>query len=199
MWSKTMSGVQVKHCKNTASSVPVRMPVPDQVVIPMIQHMGAPCQPLVAVNDLVTVGQKIGDTQEFMSAPVHSSVSGKVTELREFITSGGAKCLAVVIATDKQQTLCPDIKPPVVQNHKELLAAVRECGLVGLGGAGFPTHVKLNPKKPKRSGHAGGEWRGVRTVHHLRHAADAQQHRGAAKRHPNRQKAPWPCPCSHWH
>lgn len=145
-WNKALSGVHVKHCKNTASSQSVRMPVPDHVTIPMIQHMGAACEPLVKKGDLVTVGQKIGESEAFMYAPIHSSVSGQVTEIREFITSSGAKCLAVVIQCDKQQTVCPDIKPPVVNDLKDLVAAAKDCGLVGLGGAGFPTHIKLNPK-----------------------------------------------------
>lgn len=147
LWKKSLNGVHVKYCKNTASSQSVRMPTPNQVVIPMIQNMGAPCQALVKVGDTVTVGQKIGDVEAFVSAPIHSSVSGKVTELRDFITASGAKCQAVVIETDKEQTVCPDIKTPVVTNLQELVAAARECGLVGLGGAGFPTHIKLNPKK----------------------------------------------------
>ncbi len=122
------------------------MPVPDKVVIPMIQHMGAPCEPLVKVKDTVTVGQLIGDSNEFLSAPIHSSVSGTVTAIEDFVTSGGEKCKSVVIATDKLQTVSPDVVPPVVNSREDFLKAVRSCGLVGLGGAGFPTHIKLNPK-----------------------------------------------------
>lgn len=146
LFSKALNGVSVKHCKNTASSAAVRMPVPDKVVIPMIQHMGAPCEPLVKVNDTVTVGQLIGDSNAFLSAPIHSSVSGTVTAIEDFITAGGDKCKAVVITTDKLQTVCPDLAPPAVNSQKDLVAAARACGLVGLGGAGFPTHIKLNPK-----------------------------------------------------
>ena len=146
LFSKALNGVSVKHCKNTAESAAVRMPVPDKVVIPMIQHMGAPCEPLVKVKDTVTVGQLIGDSNEFLSAPVHSSVSGTVTAIEDFVTSGGEKCKSVVIATDKLQTVSPDVVPPVVNSREDFLKAVRSCGLVGLGGAGFPTHIKLNPK-----------------------------------------------------
>ena len=81
LFSKALNGVSVKHCKNTANSAAVRMPVPDKVVIPMIQHMGAPCEPLVKVKDTVTVGQLLGDTDAFLSAPIHSSVSGTVTAI----------------------------------------------------------------------------------------------------------------------
>ena len=146
LFSKALNGVSVKHCKNTAESAAVRMPVPDKVVIPMIQHMGAPCEPLVKVKDTVTVGQLIGDSNEFLSAPIHSSVSGTVTAIEDFVTSGGEKCKGVVIATDKLQTVSPDVVPPVVNSREDFLKAVRSCGLVGLGGAGFPTHIKLNPK-----------------------------------------------------
>lgn len=146
LFSKALNGVSVKHCKNTAGSAAVRMPVPEKVVIPMLQHMGAPCEPLVKVKDTVTVGQLLGDSDAFLSAPIHSSVSGTVTAIDEFITAGGDKCKSITITTDGQQTVCPDVAPPVVNSREDLIKAARNCGLVGLGGAGFPTHIKLNPK-----------------------------------------------------
>ena len=135
LFSKALNGVSVKHCKNTASSAAVRMPVPDKVVIPMLQHMGAPCEPLVKVKDTVTVGQLIGDSDAFLSAPVHSSVSGTVTAIEDFTMPGGQVCKSVVITTDKLQTACPDLAPPVVNSREDLIKAARACGLVGLGGA----------------------------------------------------------------
>ena len=107
LFSKALNGVSVKHCKNTANSAAVRMPVPDKVVIPMIQHMGAPCEPLVKVKDTVTVGQLLGDTDAFLSAPIHSSVSGTVTAIEEFITPGGDKCKSVVITTKYSRPPAP--------------------------------------------------------------------------------------------
>ena len=104
LFSKALNGVSVKHCKNTAGSAAVRMPVPEKVVIPMLQHMGAPCEPLVKVKDTVTVGQLLGDSDAFLSAPIHSSVSGTVTAIDEFITAGGDKCKSITITTDGQQT-----------------------------------------------------------------------------------------------
>ena len=146
IFGKALNGVKVKHCKNTASCQAVVMPIPDQVILPMVQHMGPPCTPLVKLMDLVTVGQKIADSEAFLTAPIFSSVSGKVTEIRDYVTAQGTVCKAVVITTDKEQTICEDVKPFPVNNHADLVSAAKNCGLVGLGGAGFPTHIKLNPK-----------------------------------------------------
>ena len=115
----------------------------------MQQHVGAPCKPLVKVGDLVQVGQKIGDTDAFVSAPIHASVSGKVTAVTKAVLPGGQTVDAVVIESDGQMTVSPDVKPPVVHTPEEFFQAVRACGLVGLGGAGFPAHVKLNVPKDK--------------------------------------------------
>ena len=115
----------------------------------MQQHVGAPCKPLVKVGDLVQVGQKIGDTDAFVSAPIHASVSGKVTAVTKAVLPGGQTVDAVVIESDGQMTVSPDVKPPVVNTPEEFFQAVRASGLVGLGGAGFPAHVKLNVPKDK--------------------------------------------------
>ena len=87
LFGKSLSGVKVRHCKNTADMPAVRMPIPDKVVIPMLQHMGAPCNLLVQVGETVTVGQKIGDTDAFLSVPVHSSVSGTVSAVIDFVSA----------------------------------------------------------------------------------------------------------------
>ena len=110
--------------------------------------MGAACQPLVKVGDEVKVGQKIGDTDVPFSVPVHSGVSGKVTAVGDYRTAMGAVCKIVEIETDGQQTVSEEVKPPVVTDRDSFLKAVRESGACGLGGAGFPTHIKLNPKNP---------------------------------------------------
>lgn len=137
-------GVSVSHNKNTAEMPVERMPVPSTVVLPMQQHIGAPCTPIVKVGDIVSVGQKIGDTDKFVSAPIHASVSGKVVAVGDVKLANGMITKGVTIESDGEMRPYEGITPPGVTNKAELCAAVRESGLVGLGGAGFPTHVKLN-------------------------------------------------------
>lgn len=141
---KVRGGAHVAHHKNTEDLPVERMPVPEKVVLSMQQHIGAPCSPTVKVGDEVLVGQVIGDSEAFVSAPIHATVSGKVTAVGDVKMANGTMCKAVTIESDGQMTPYPGLVPPVVTNKKELCAAVRASGLVGLGGAGFPTHVKLN-------------------------------------------------------
>ncbi len=139
-------GVHVAHNKFTAESESVRMPIPAQVVIPLRQHIGAPCTARVKVGDLVKVGQLIGDSEGFVSAPIHASVSGKVTKIGEMVMPQGLSCETVTIESDGQMEPYEGVTPPKIENRQDFLKAIRSSGLVGLGGAGFPTHVKLNPK-----------------------------------------------------
>ncbi len=141
---KVRGGVKVHHHKNTAESEVVRMPAPAKVVIPMQQHIGAPCEPVVQVGDTVAVGQLIGDTDKFVSAPIHSSVSGVVTAIGDIKMPNGTLSKAVTIESDGEMRLWEGIEPPHVETKEDLIKAVRTSGLVGLGGAGFPTHIKLN-------------------------------------------------------
>ncbi|MBP3696749.1 MAG: electron transport complex subunit RsxC [Clostridia bacterium] len=141
---KVRGGVKVHHHKNTAESEVVRMPAPAKVVIPMQQHIGAPCEPVVKVGDTVAVGQLIGDTDKFVSAPIHSSVSGVVTAIGDIKMPNGILSKAVTIESDGEMRLWEGIEPPHVETKEDLIKAVRASGLVGLGGAGFPTHIKLN-------------------------------------------------------
>lgn len=143
-----LNGIKLNHRKNTENSATVDFPLPSRVKIPMSMSMGAPCQPLVKVGDEVKVGQKIGDTDAPFGVPVHSGVSGKVTAVSDYLTAGGALCKAVEIETDGLQTVSDTVKPPVITDKDSFIKAVRESGSCGLGGAGFPTHIKLNPKTP---------------------------------------------------
>ncbi len=123
-------------------------PAPDMVVIPMSQHIGAPCKPLVKKGDLVKVGQKIGDNQG-LCVPVHASVSGKVKAVEAKAHTSGTTVMSVVIENDHQDTLCEDIHPRTQEEvdaltPAEIIDIVHESGIVGMGGATFPTHVKLS-------------------------------------------------------
>lgn len=141
---KVRGGVFTSHNKGTKDLEVVRITPPEKVILPMQQHIGAPCVPTVKVGDHVDVGQIIGDSDKYVSAPIHASVSGKVTSLGEVKIASGKTVPAVTIENDGEMTLFSGIEPPEVNTREELVKAVRASGLVGLGGAGFPTHVKLN-------------------------------------------------------
>lgn len=138
-----LGGVRLPHLKATENNQTNNFPLSSKLVIPMSQSMGAPCDCLVKKGDEVTVGMKIGNSDKFLSVPIHSPASGKVSDIIDYRLISGYVCKAVVIETDGNQTVCESIKPPVITNKAEFLAAVRESGCCGLGGAGFPTHVKL--------------------------------------------------------
>lgn len=128
------------------------MPSPGKVVIPLHQHTGAPCEPLVKVGDDVRVGQKIGDSKAALTAPVHASVSGKVKAIAKHPQSSGVDGLSIVIESDGQGTPDESIKMRTSVDElgeKELIGIIREAGIVGLGGAAFPTYFKLTPPAGK--------------------------------------------------
>ncbi|MBQ1263261.1 MAG: electron transport complex subunit RsxC [Oscillospiraceae bacterium] len=137
--------VKVAHYKKTATFATKIMPTPKTVLIPMLQHIGRACTPVVKVGDAVLKGQLIGDSNEFMSAPIHASTSGKVVAVRDIMMASGVYAPAVEIASDGLDAPI-EAKPIEVNTLPELVAAVRSLGIVGLGGAGFPTSIKLNPK-----------------------------------------------------
>ena len=145
-------GVHPVEGKEPTEHLPlVRFAAPNQVVIPMSMHLGAPANPVVQVGDTVKVGQALGEAAGFISAPVHSSVSGKVIAIEERSHATRGKCLAVVIESDGQETLHESVKPnkPLEElNPDEIVEIVKNAGIVGMGGAGFPTYVKLKPGKP---------------------------------------------------
>lgn len=146
MHMKHLKGIGLSHNKNTENVQTERMPVPKHIVVPMSMHFGAPCEPTVSVGDYVYVGQVIGDSKEFFSVPIHSGVSGTVTKIGEITMSSSARVKTIEIDSDGLQKIDAEIVPPTVTTHKELVDALRKSGLVGLGGAGFPTFIKLNPK-----------------------------------------------------
>ena len=142
-------GIHPKENKHYAEHAPVQeYREPDVLVIPMSQHIGAPCQPLVKKGDTVAMGQKIGDNQG-LCVPVHASVSGTVKAVEMRPHTSGTMMMSVVIENDHQDTLCPDIQPRTPEEvekltREELMGIIREAGIVGMGGATFPTHVKLS-------------------------------------------------------
>lgn len=128
-----------------------KFPDPKEVAIPLSMHAGAPANPVVQVGDTVQVGQLIAESAGFISAPVHSSVSGTVTAIESRPHATRGECMAIVIQSDGKNTLHESVKP-----HKdldsltpdEIVEIIRDAGIVGMGGAGFPTSVKLKPPKP---------------------------------------------------
>ncbi len=151
-FQKFKAGVHPRDFKYLAKNITIKnLPLPQKVIIPLLQHTGAINEPIVKPGNLVKKGEKIGESKKFISAPVHSSISGKVTAIKEFFTPIGQEVLSVVIESDNrdEELLLKKIdwkKEPIecIKNR------IREAGIVGLGGAAFPTIVKLSPEEEKR-------------------------------------------------
>ncbi len=144
-------GIHPKHAKNFTKNREIEVVMPEgDVTIMLQQHIGAPCKPLVKVGDEVLVGQKIGDSESFVSAPVHATVSGKVKKITDVLHPNGSMVSGIIIDNDGQYNEI-EMKPkdPYTMSKDDILTTVREAGIVGMGGAGFPTFIKLNPPKDK--------------------------------------------------
>ena len=146
---KSLNGVHIPHYKNTAGMPAVRMPAPATVTIPLSMHIGRPAKCIVAVGDEVKLGQCIAEPGGFVSSPVFASVSGKVKKIEPMLQFMGAFCEAVVIESDGLMTPA-DVTPPEITDYDSFIKAVRDSGVVGLGGATFPTAVKLDVKDTSR-------------------------------------------------
>ena len=144
----SLRGIHVPHRKNTANKAAVRMPVPRMVTLPTVMHIGKPAIPVVKVGDHVDVGTLIAEQDGLISSPVYASVSGTVKKIAEEIISSGARVPAITIESDDAMTVDASIAPPVVDSKEDFIAAVKKSGIVGLGGAGFPTSVKFMTDKP---------------------------------------------------
>lgn len=146
-------GIHPKDEKHQTEDKAIQLLEPKgELVYPMLQHIGAPCAPTVAKGDQVFMGQKIGEPQGFISSPILTSVSGKVKEIKEVLHPSGMMMNAVVVENDGLYTLDPSLKANPdfsALSKEEILQIVKNSGIVGLGGAGFPTHVKLAPPADK--------------------------------------------------
>lgn len=149
MASTFKGGFHVCDHKELTKDIPsAPLPDCDMHIFPMRQHIGAPLKALVSIGDKVTVGQKIADSEEFISAPVHSSVSGTVTDIKPYFHDSNTMVDAIFVENDKLYTVSDEVCPKdyTKMTAEEILCVIREAGIVGMGGAGFPTHVKLAPK-----------------------------------------------------
>lgn len=152
MFKSFIGGIHPNDSKKYAMDKAIESPpLPLQVVIPMSQHIGAPCTPTVKVGDHVKKGQVIGTSEAFMHSPVHASVSGEVVKIAEMPHAAKIKCPAVVIKSDGLDEWAEGLplqREWETLEKKEILAIIKEAGIVGLGGATFPAHIKLAPNKP---------------------------------------------------
>jgi len=144
IFKKNISSLHVPHNKNTAGSTPVWVSAPEEVVLPMNMQSGHDAEPVVSVGDHVYLGQLVAREEGRASSPVHASVSGTVTEIAPISVAGGEKTMAIRIKNDGKMERDPQMKAPTVTNLDEFLEAVRESGVVGLGGAAFPVWAKLD-------------------------------------------------------
>ena len=151
MLKRFLGGIHPKDSKVYTMDKTIEIPpLPSQVVIPMSQHIGAPCTPLVKVGDKVKKGQVIAESDAFMHSPVHASISGEVIKIAEMPHASRVSCLSIVIKNDGLDEWAPGI--PLHREwdkleNTEILDIIKGAGAVGMGGAAFPTHIKLSPSK----------------------------------------------------
>lgn len=145
-------GIHPPTYKETRAVKIQELAAPKKMVFPLSQHIGAPAEAVVAVGDEVKVGQLIAKASSFVSANIHSSVSGVVTAIEPVYVASGLKVTGIIIENDDKYELSPSVKPcenPDALTPQEIAERIREAGIVGMGGATFPTHVKLSPPADK--------------------------------------------------
>ena len=143
---KDLHGIHIPGHKNTSAMKATKLPLPESVVIPMAMHIGAPAKPVVKAGDHVKTGQLIGEAGGFVSAPIYASISGTVKKIGDMTNSMGRSMQYVEIESDGLDEHWEGLQPPKLETMQDFLDAVRASGMVGLGGAGFPTVVKLTVK-----------------------------------------------------
>ena len=136
---KEISSLRLRHNKHTAGSAPTRIETPAEIILPMNMHSGHDAEPIVNVGDYVRVGQLVAREAGRFSSPVHATVSGTVVEISKIPTANGKGTVAIRIESDGRMEKDESVKAPVITDCASFLAAVRESGVVGLGGAAFPT------------------------------------------------------------
>ena len=152
----SIGGVHPCDSKISAGAAIENFPIPEVAYISMSQHLGAPAEPVVAAGDKVKTGQLIAKANGFISAPVHSSVSGTVKSIEMVKDLAGNLCKAVISDVEGDEWMeeidrSEDIVREIKLDQKEIIARIAECGIVGLGGATFPTNVKLSPPPGKKA------------------------------------------------
>lgn len=150
---KRIGGIHPEYNKLTSEEKIVAAPHPNKVILPLQQHIGAPCEALVAAGDIVKAGQKIAEAKGFVSAPIHSSISGKVTAMGPARHPVLGDYNAITIETVPGMELKEEYKKrdnALSLGKDELKAIIKDAGIVGMGGAAFPTHVKLSPPAEKK-------------------------------------------------
>ncbi|HQD49996.1 MAG TPA: electron transport complex subunit RsxC [Defluviitaleaceae bacterium] len=147
-------GIHPPDGKHLTENKPIEYLLPKgDLVYPMVQHIGAPCEPIVKKGDRVLVGQKIGETKAYVSSPIHSSVSGTVKNIAPMLHPNGNKVLSVIVENDglyeEHESIGPkgDYKD---LSREQIIEIIKEAGIVGMGGAGFPTFIKLSPPPEKK-------------------------------------------------
>ena len=143
----SLKGIHVPHRKNTADMSAVRMPAPKTVTLLTAMHIGKPAKPVVKAGDQVFVGTLVAEQDGFISSPVYSSVSGTVKSVADTTLSNGKTAPAITIESDGEMTPDESIAVPQVNSKEDFIEAVKKSGIVGLGGAGFPTYVKFATDK----------------------------------------------------
>lgn len=143
-FKKNISSLHLHHNKHTAECLPIRITPPSEVVLPMNMHSGHDAEPVVSVGDHVKIGQLIAREEGRFSSPVHATISGTVAEIAPIKHGDGKEVMAIRIESDGLMEVDPNLKPPTFTTSEEFLQAIRESGVVGLGGAAFPTWAKFN-------------------------------------------------------
>ncbi|WP_273324855.1 electron transport complex subunit RsxC [Vallitalea guaymasensis] len=150
-------GIHPSHSKDSTEKKPIKIYMPKgDLVFPMLQHIGAPCKPLVKKGDKVLMGQKIGEPQGFVSSPIHATVSGTVKAIKDVLHPNGSKVQAIVIENDGEYTEIETMKERKDYKNlsrEEIINIIKEAGIVGMGGATFPTFIKLSPPPEKKIDH----------------------------------------------